>query len=152
MVDTEEAFEDALNYIAEKVGDLANRLLGERLPVPILKFFAHSDEEYQILETIVGHYGPKAKVSSGNSFYVEVNNGLVVANTPISLLGVRRPDMSRPQVGCGDYIVENFDEFTSKLHSEQPQFTQFVENAHGSKMLELRHPDFDVLGYVIKPK
>jgi hypothetical protein len=148
-IETQEQFEAALGYVAENVGNLAVRLCGQRMPVPILKLFAHYNSEYQILEGFVKRHGQKAKVSSGNSFYVHVKSGLRVAGEPIELLGVRRPDPYRMQVGCGDYVVDDFQGFADKVIQAQPEYARPVENAHGLSMVELWHPDFDVLGYII---
>jgi len=148
-IDSRDGFEEALNYVAEKVGDLSLAVCGERLPVPILKLFAHNDDEYEKLEGFVRQYGQKAEVSSKMSFYVDVGTGLTVAQTPISLLGVRRPDPNSPQVGCGDYEVVDFPAFAARVQSEHPDNARAVQNAHGLGMVELRHPDFDVLGYII---
>ena len=148
-IENEEAFNEALGYIAEKVGDISLLLTGKRLPVTVLKLFAHNDGEYEALERLVRQHGQKAEVSSGNSFYVDVDSGLMIADTPISLLGVRRPFVDRPQVGCGDYEVDDFPTYASELLKKQPQFARQVQNAHRLDMVELWHPDFDVLGYVI---
>lgn len=148
-IGSEDQFNEALEYLAAKVGDLLTAVSDERLPVPILKLFAHDTQEYQKILAFVNSHGTKAAVSSSMSHYVNVTSGLTVAGTRIKLLGVRKPDATRPQVGCGDYEVDDFDAFAKKILVEQPQYAGAVQNAHGSHMIELKHPDFDVIGYVI---
>jgi hypothetical protein len=61
----------------------------------------------------------------------------------IKYLGVRIVDPYRLHVGCGDYEIENFEEFKK----QNTGTSQFIRNFNND-IIELWHPDFDVLGYV----
>lgn len=148
-IDTHKKFEEALEYVADSAGMLALRLCGERLPVSIVKLFAHDEKEYSFLESLVRQHGQRSEVSSGMSFYVDVSTGLTIMGTGITLLGVRKPDPTKSQIGCGDYEIPDFPNFAERVLKEQPEYAQPVENAHGLGMVELHHPDFDVLGYIV---
>lgn len=151
-IETREQFDTALEYVSIGVGDLVLKLCGERMPVPILKLFAHYPSEYPVLEAFVNERGARSDVSSGNSHYADVSPVLTVSNADITLLGVRRADPYRTQVGCGDCIVEDFAAFAARIQERQPDFARPVNNEHGLSMIELWHPDFDVLGYIIPPQ
>jgi hypothetical protein len=148
-IKTKEHFRAAIEYVATRCGDLALEITGEKLPVTIVKLFAHYPDEYEALEAWVREHGKRADVSSRNSFYVDVASGLTVAGQKITLLGVRKPDPYRMQVGCGDYEVTDLAGLTERAAALQPEYVRSVENAHALGMTELWHPDFDVLGYVI---
>jgi hypothetical protein len=122
------------------------------MPAPILKLFAHYDDEYDYLAEVVLRHGLRSNISSATSFYVAVKDGFKVKDLPLRLLGVRHPDPYRMQVGCGDYEVEDFEAFTTALMKAQPAYARPVHNAHGLAMIELWYPDFDVLGYLVPPK
>jgi hypothetical protein len=86
--------------------------------------------------------GSKASFSSVSSLYVKVNRK--IGESEINYLGVRIVDPYRLHVGCGDYEISNFEEFKEK-HMESSPFIRSLRE----DMLELWHPDFDVLGYVV---
>ncbi|MEK7572150.1 MAG: hypothetical protein AAB553_07820 [Patescibacteria group bacterium] len=83
---------------------------------------------------------------SDKNLYVQVADK--INGQQIKLLGVRVVDPYRMQVGCGDYEVENFAAFRKKYLNTSP-FIRDAKDAHD--MLELWHPDYDVLGYIIAP-
>lgn len=89
--------------------------------------------------------GPKSKYTSQTSFYIDVDKK--VNGYQIKLLGLRIVDPYRMQVGCGDYEVDNFQKFRSK-HISLPFIRDITKYPN---MLEIWHPDFDVLGYIIPP-
>ena len=63
----------------------------------------------------------------------------------INYLGIRIVDPYRLQVGCGDYEIENFEIFKEQHLNKSPYIRQFQDK----EMIEVWHPDFDVLGYII---
>ncbi|HVZ12731.1 MAG TPA: hypothetical protein VG965_06910 [Patescibacteria group bacterium] len=48
------------------------------------------------------------------------------------------------QVGCGDYEIDSFQKFKEKYAGKSSFIRDFRHD-----MLEVWHPDFDILGYVI---
>jgi len=149
IIQSPEAFYASLQLLSEQVGLLAETICEDKLTVPILKLFAHSDSEYDFIKQQVLTHGEPDPISSATSLYVRVTSGLRINNTAITFLGVRRPDPDRPQLGSGDFVVPKFALFTSNVAARHPDGTKLITNAHGLSMLELRHPDFNVLGYVI---
>ncbi len=143
-INDEVAFNKVLGYITSELEKLSQELLSQRLPISMLKVFAHYPKEYTYLHNLVSSRGPKASISSDKSLYVHVDE--TINGYHIKYLGVRIVDPYRMQVGCGDYEVSDFVEFRKKyIHS-----TQFVRDAKDSvDMIELWHPEFDILGYVI---
>jgi len=145
-----EKFKTTLAYVSQGVRQLADGICGLDVEVPILKLFARDEEDYAALRKLVESEGIQSPISSDNSFYVEVNSGLTISDTPITLLGVRRPDPKKPYIGCGDFFVDDLPAFIEKITAENQECAKPVYNAHGTAMLELSHSDIDVLGYVIQ--
>lgn len=138
----EKGFEEVLSYLVEELDKLANKLFGRSLPITTLKVFPHYQEEYEYLYDLLSKLGSKASFSSDTSLYVQVNKQ--IKECGIKYLGVRIVDPYRMQVGCGDYEIENFEEFKKQYLGTSPFIRSFRDD-----MLELWHPDFDVLGYIV---
>jgi hypothetical protein len=141
-INDEEAFKKVFYYIADELDKLSNKLFNKSLPITTLKIFAHYPEEYDNLSKLLLNMGTKSSYSSATSLYIDreekINNFL------IKLFGVRITDPYRLQVGCGDFEIENFEEFKNENIDKSPFIRTFRED-----MLEIWHPDFDVLGYII---
>ena len=142
-IEDEKTFEEALVYTAQELEKLSEKLIGEKLPIVSLKLFPHYEEEYKYLFSLISKLGPKSEYTSETSFYVDSDKK--VNGPQIKLLGLRIVDPYRMQVGCGDYEVDNFQEFRSK-HISLPFIRDMIKYP---EMLEIWHPDFDVLGYII---
>jgi hypothetical protein len=144
-IESEDSFRKALNYLTIELERLSQELLNKSLPINTLKVFAHYPEEYDYLHKLVSEMGPKASMSSDTSLYVEFKEKINGHN--IKYLGVRIVDPYRLQVGCGDYEEENFEDFKKRNVGT----SQFVRNFRDN-MIELWHPNYDVLGYVVFSK
>lgn len=138
----------ALRYIDEKLRELAGLILDERLPINTLKIFAHYEDEYQYLRQWVDSVGQAKPEGSSTSYYVKPNEPMAVNDDPIEYIGIRVADPYRAQVGCGDFVVSNYKEFKAKYLGK----SDFIREVPHQKyqMLELFHPDIDVLGYIVK--
>lgn len=147
-VNSAERFLAGLEYLADKSVDLAEAVLGERLPIDTICFFTHSDEEYGFVEREVMTRGLVSKLSHGPTIYVETD--FEVNGHRIRILGVRRPDETRPQLGYGDYPVEDYAGLLA-AQKNNPHVKEII-SGRGKSLIELRHPDFDVLGFVVDKK
>lgn len=144
---------DAATYVIGEMKALSKQLLGEELPVASVKIFAHYTEEYEELKKILHSLG-ELEFETYTSMYVKLHRPIAINNQAVNLLGIRIPDPYRAQVGCGDFIIsENYASFEKK-HITDDDPTRLIRKAVGHKlsMIELWHPDSDVLGYVLAPK
>ena len=146
-IQSSEACKKALEYIDLKLRELSRLTISENLPVNTLKIFAHYPDEYQFLRSWVTTLGNAEPQNSPTSYYVRPASSMVVNLDPIEYVGIRVPDPYRGQVGCGDFVVSNFKKFKSKYGT-----SQFVRPVAHQKydMLELFHPEIDVLGYIVR--
>lgn len=123
-------------------------VISEKLPVNTLKIFAHYDDEYAFLRQWVDSIGKTENEGSTTSYYVKPSESITINNDPIEYIGIRVPDPYRAQVGCGDYVVHNYEEFKAKYLNTSPYIREVPHQKY--EMLELYHPDIDVLGYIVK--
>jgi hypothetical protein len=137
---------EALEYIAKNSLDLARTVLQRELSIDTICFFTHSPEEYAYLLSAVQVHGQESRFSHGPTTYVDTD--LKVADQQIKILGVRQPDPSRPWVGYGDYPITD-EEYVS-IKSSNSQYVQEISSGRGQPLLELKHPDFDVVGYLVQ--
>ena len=147
-ISTDQSAQVALEYIDEQLRKLSELVIEEYLPVNTLKIFAHYEEEYMFLKEWADCLGENEDDGSSTSYYVKPSTPMTGNKDPIEYVGIRVPDPYRAQVGCGDYVVGNFDEFKEKYLGKSPYIRQVSHQKY--EMLELFHPDIDVLGYIVK--
>lgn len=143
-IENEPALQEVWNYLTTQLEKLSIEVVGEALPINTLKVFPHYPYEYDYLYQLILSKGPKAAFSSEKNLYVEVK--MNVQDYLIEYLGVRVTDPNKPQVGCGDYEIDYFDQFKSERLNTSPYLREVRED-----MIEIWHPDYDVLGYVVPP-
>jgi len=141
----EENLKKVFEYIANELQSLLMKICNEKLPITTLKVFPHFEDEYESLHTIIARMGEPAPFNSNTSFYAKCDEQ--ISGNNINYLGVRVVDIERPQVGCGDFEIDDFEEFSKKYVGK----SEFVSNFRRD-MLEVWHPEFDVLGYIIPKK
>jgi hypothetical protein len=138
-----------LEYIDKQLGELSNLVLGETPPVNTLKIFAHYEDEYGRLRQWVDTLGPREDdLVSSTSYYVKPSSPVRVNQDLVDYIGIRVADPYRGQVGCGDFAVDDFDAFKSKYLGKSPFLREMPHQTF--EMLELFHPDSDVLGYIVR--
>jgi hypothetical protein len=139
------SFDQALIYIEEQSHLLIKEVLGYQLEINTLKVFAHYFNEYEYLEELLLSFGKKNSVLTSNtSLYVDCN--LKIGQSSIVYLGIRNVDPYRMHVGCCDFEVPNFNEIKNSIMGSSEYVRLFKDN-----MIEIWHPDFDILGYIVPP-
>jgi len=141
-IKSEAEIKAVLSYLTTQLEKLSLEIFKEKLPITTLKIFPHYFDEYKYLFEYVKGLGPKASFSSDTSYYAEVDE--MISGYNIKYIGVRIVDPYRLHVGCGDYELDDFESFRKKHSNESELVRDFRE-----EMLEIWHPDFDVLGYVV---
>ena len=141
-IKNEGEIDEALAYMTLELEKLSDEVIKQVLPINTLKIFAHYQAEYDYLHSYVVNLGENSPFSSDTSRYAKVARK--IENHNIEYIGVRIVDPYRLHVGCGDYEIENFNEIKEKYKGTSPYIRVFSED-----MLEIWHPDFDVLGYIV---
>ncbi|MDQ3098793.1 MAG: hypothetical protein M3Q44_03535 [bacterium] len=141
-IENEERLEKVWEYLVKELDRLSNQVFKQTLTITTLKIFPHYFDEYDYLHSYISLQGTQASFNSDTSFYATVNKK--ISDHQLKYLGVRIVDPYRLHVGCGDYEIENFNEFKAKYLNSSPFIRSFRDD-----MLEVWHPDFDVLGYIV---
>jgi hypothetical protein len=136
-----------LSYIASQADKLSKLVTGNTLPIDTLTILTHHPHEFDYLGALIKNYGPKSKYSHGKTLYIEPVD-LEVNGYRIKYLGARAPDSTRPQRGYADFPVDNLEIVAQKYSVSS--YINATKSGTGQRMLELRHPDFDVLGYIVE--
>jgi hypothetical protein len=136
-------FDEALDYIAERAACLVRAVLEQELPLDTLTIFTHSPEEHDFVSGVARRYGPESAFTHGDTLYI--SSDFTVQGHHIIFLGVRRPDATRPEVGYADYPVEDYEAILAANYPGAHQIT----SGRGQNLIELRHPDFDIRGYIV---
>jgi hypothetical protein len=148
-ITNEAKLEQATAFVAEKAIALGETVLGRPgLELDTICFFAHTPEEYTFLQQAVLARGPQSRFTHGATLYADTN--FVANGHTIKLFGVRdvtNGDPARTQVGYGDYPVNDYDLLL--IQTRHNQYINQITSGRGKPLIELRHPDFDVLGFVV---
>lgn len=147
-INTDGACQDALEYIDKKLRELSKLVIEEQPPVNTLKIFAHYEDEYTFLKQWANSIGKNEDGGSSTSYYVKPLEPVDVNGHPFEYIGIRVPDPYRSHVGCGDYVVDDYETFKKKYLNNSPYIREVAHQKY--EMLELFHPDIDVLGYIVK--
>lgn len=142
-IKSEKKLFEVYEYITCELEKLSKKLFKQTPPITILKVFPHFLDEYEFLYKKVSGMGKPAPFNSKTSYYSSVVKK--IKGYDIDYLGVRIVDPYRLHVGCGDYEIEDYSGFKKKYLNT----THFIREFQDKNMLELWHPDFDILGYVI---
>jgi hypothetical protein len=142
-IDSEVKYKAALEYLMAEGSRLAETILGEQLIPDTLTVFSRTKEEYDFIDGLIRTYGPKSRFSHGITLYIDV--AMEVSGNQVVLLGVREPDNDRQDVGYADFSVQNYAE----IRNANTEHIQEITTSRGQSLLELRHPDFDVRGYLV---
>lgn len=143
------ALTQAVVYVAEHSSQMCERIIGKTLPIHTLTVFTHTDIEFEQLKSVLATMGTPYNENNGPR--VTLHESITVGNNTITHLRIRHPDLERPQVGCNDFDVENYETFKSEYLAKHPEYLVLIKRPE-YEMIEIRHPDFDVLAYVVSKK
>jgi hypothetical protein len=145
LITDEATYDRALLYIADQASHLAETVIGNSLPLDTLTVFTQTNDEYAAIEPLIRKRGEVSPYTHGDTLYVKTDSNIGGRN--IKLLGVRRPDVARPERGYGDYPVDNFS--VIERQAKTNSYMKPMQSGNGIKLIELTHPDFDVRGYIV---
>lgn len=156
-IQSEAEFLASLKYIHEVSNKLCGLALGKHLPVAEnIGYFCHYLEEYEFLTSL----REQMTISdiNYNQKYFQLKNEISFGKSPESpaatykYLYVRQPDPYRAQVGDIDFVLEPkaFQELKQRI-ADTPDSNPFARIYPEARldMIELSHPDIDVLAYVV---
>jgi hypothetical protein len=141
---SKEQLNSALEYIADQADALAREVLKHQLELDTLAVFTQSPEEYAFVSQMIRTYGPVSPFTHGLTLYIA--SDFTVAGHRITFLGARQPDQGRPEIGYADYPVTDYE----AIRDANYPGVQEITTGRNEQLLELRHPGFDVRGYIVR--
>lgn len=145
-IENKEKLIEAVKYTANKTSELSKKIIGEALPIKSLTIFSHFTSEYEKLVEILFEIG--TLINENNGPRVALHEPIIVNDDKIIHLRIRKPDEERPQVGCNDFEVENYNYFKNKYLSQHPENLRCIVRKE-YEMIEFFDPNYDVLAYVV---
>lgn len=101
------------------------------LTIDYITIFSHSDSE--LTDSIAAGKAIGQQIDEHNGPIFRLNQPITFPNGTLKYFRIRKPDIKRPQIGCGDFKVADYNNFKNKYL--------------GQKNFELFHGDgFDYLG------
>ena len=137
----------AIAYVAEQTEKLALKITRKTYSITSLTIFSHDENEYENLKKILFSWG--GQIAENNGPYVKLRTTILLPNgDSLVKLRIRKPDIERPQVGCNDFKVENYEVFKQEqLPSHSDNLKLIVRPEY--EMVEFHDNTFDVLAYVV---
>ena len=141
-IQNEKQLIETVNYIAIETTKLCKKVIGKKLSINSLTVFSHYSDEYENIIKLLHKMGKK--YSEHNGLCVILDKPIKVFGHTIQYLRIRKPDPYRMQVGCNDFVIENYNSFKKTHLSNQHQNLRLIERTD-YEMIEFFDPDFDVL-------
>lgn len=141
-IKTEAVLKDAIEYVVDSSEALLKEFLPGIEPLLSVTIFAHYQEEYDYLKKFISAWGKP--IENG---YIKLDQPINYNERVITKLRIRQPDPYRSQVGCVDYDAD-FNN-TLSLVKKYPNQVRLIDRPN-VKLIELHHPDYDVLAYIVK--
>jgi hypothetical protein len=142
-IDSKIKYTEALEYLMVQGCKLAETILGEEIVPDTLTIFSRTQEEYDFIDGLIRTFGTKSRFTHGITLYIDVD--MEVGGQHVVLLGVRESDDDRQDIGYADFSVDNYFE----IRDLGKRFVHEITTSRGQSLLELRHPDFDIRGYLV---
>jgi hypothetical protein len=133
-------------YIAEQTSKLSEKIIGQTFPISSLTIFSHSETEFESLKESLGSLG--SPYNENNGPRVTLYEPIKAGHNLITHLRIRKPDPERPQVGCNDFQIDDYESFKNKYQLKYPHNLKIIVRPE-YEMIEFADPDFEVLAYVI---
>jgi hypothetical protein len=141
------ALKQLVKEIVKNANDLKNKRTSEKnAPVNYACIFCQNEDQYNNLLVTMRNTGEVVKETPmGPLFHISPLN--TVAGK-LRLLRIRKPDVTRPELGDADFTVTNYAEFKKNYLSREGFKLILRENF---EMIELVDPGFNVRAYFSNP-
>ena len=116
------------------------------LPIEYLTIFSHSEEDFQELRSQLQKDGDETEANNGYKY--QLSNILEYKGESISLVRIRKPDIHRPELGCGDLTYEENDYPILREIALKKGLDIILRD--GYEMIELSDFNINVYAYLVK--
>lgn len=134
---------DSIQYIAGNNIKLKDKYIPENLQIDYLTVFSHSEDEFSEMKEVAQELGEV--IDDNNGPIYKLFEPINIPTGQLDFFRVRHPDQERPQKGCGDFKIENYEEFKNKYLRFNENITLIKRPKY--EMAEIKDKEFDVLVY-----
>ena len=145
-IETKKDLIEAVKYVANQTSQMANEIIGQSSPISSLTIFSHYQDEFVYLSKLLLELGDLYNENNGPR--VTLRDPIIAGSNKITHLRIRKPDTERPEVGCNDFDILNYQDFKKRYLSEDSIYLKIITRPE-YEMIEFRHPAYDVLAYVV---
>jgi hypothetical protein len=141
---------EVITYLDSAARELSKKVYNEQLPIAgNIGIFTHYQEEYDYLINL--SEGLTYKDIHFNNKYFKLREPICIEGRMYEFLYIRKHDPYRAQVGDIDFVLyePEFSKLKQKLKNSNN--FQYIRSLGRSDvdMLEMHHPDSDVLAYIV---
>ncbi len=151
-ITSEVALIESIQYLHVVTNELCVKAIGEQLEVAEnVGIFTHYQEEYEDLISIKESL-TESSVHFNNKYYLLKKPLVMPDGTVYKYLYIRKPDPYRAQVGDIDFTMDadKFNALKSEIQKDPSKYPYArIFPRSDLDMIELHHPDFDVLPYIV---
>ncbi len=154
-ITSEQGLLDAIWHTHFACFELCKKYFGNYLPVAgNIGIFCHYDDEYVFLTELRKNITEESDTI--NQKYFLLHNPIVISTredipeTTYTYLYIRKPDQYRAQVGDVDFVIDDqkYIELMESLQKDSQRNGVKIFDRPDLDMIELSHPDIDVLAYI----
>lgn len=141
---------ETVSYLDSAAQELSKKVYAEQLPIAgNIGIFTHYQEEYDYLINLSRDL--TYQDIHFNNKYFKLRESICVDNRVYDFLYIRKPDPYRAQVGDVDFVLREPEFSDLKLNLEQANNFTYIRTLKRTDvdMLEMYHPDSDVLAYIV---
>src|ERR1051326_6339332 len=108
-IKSEQELRNAIDYVAQQTTKLCKQVTGEEYPIEYLTIFSHFEDEFDSLRKIIEPLGEI--IEANNGYADKLEEPIQLKNNELYRVRVRKSDPERPQVGCNDFTVPDYEAF-----------------------------------------
>lgn len=154
-IKSEDEFMQVIQYLHDATHKLCVDAIGEHLEVAEnVGVFTHYQDEYEYLLALRDKLVDKT-VHFNEKYYLLKNPIIMSDGTIYKYLYIRKPDPYRAQVGDIDFVMDSskFEKLKESISAQPDEYPHARIFPRGDlDMVELHHPDVDVLPYIVTSK
>jgi hypothetical protein len=136
----------AIDYVVVRTTELGKMVTGQLHYISSLTIFSHFPDEFENLKKILLEMGDMEAENNGP--LVKLKTPIKAGKNNIKFLRIRKPDPYRAQVGCADFITDDYETFKKDYLDNHPQNLRLFKRPE-YEMIEFFDLSYDVLAYVL---
>ncbi|MBN2015403.1 hypothetical protein JW766_01080 [Candidatus Dojkabacteria bacterium] len=132
-----------IEQIARGISEVKDQYISEKgLKIDYITIFSHSNSEFRTLIKFSKKLGKR--IDEHNGPVIKLTKPMKLGKDILKVFRIRKPDKQRPQIGCGDFKVKEYDSFKKKYLGRK-NFELFT--GEGFEFIGIHDPNSQFLVY-----